>query len=196
MQTTAFPSDLVHVPAHARVTETYGFTPGVLALGAVLVLVGGALDVVLRGYHDLQQLYAPLGALVAIPLFGGWEVMRRFRRTSLAFAGGHLGVYRSARLAQTASRAQLWIYKLSIANTIREICSTCMLGLMCLGGAVAMIASAPGVGLMCLGGAVGMLGAFASAIWARIACRHFLVPRDGRTERVMLTRTDATRVGL
>jgi hypothetical protein len=47
--------------------------------------------------------------------------------------------------------------------------------------------------LIFLGAGIGSAGAFVSSIYARIACRHFFVPRGGGTEQVMFTRGQCDR---
>lgn len=191
-----FPPTLDAVPAEARLPETFAFTPGALAAGAVLGLAGWLIALGARGPSRLDDLYVPAGCAAGAVLFGTWELLRRLGRTVVAFHGNQIGMYRGGKLSDVAYRSQIMVYQLSILNTIRELLAFGMLGLMALGGGAATVGKNLGIGLIFLGVGVGLTGAFISSIYARIACRHFFVPKGQGTEQVMFTRGAAGRFGL
>lgn len=196
-QHSPFPPALDAVPAEARLTETFAFTPGALAIGAILGLAGFLSAMATRGgAKSVEDLYLPGGCAAGAVLFGLWEVLRRMSRTSLVFQGDRMGVYRGGQLTQVAHRGQIMVYQLSVFNTIRELFAFGFLALVALGGGGISLARDPGVGLTFLGAGVGCGGAFVSSIYARIACRHFFVPKGNGTEQVMFTRGVLGRFGL
>lgn len=195
-QQSPFPPTLDAVPAEARLPETFAFTPGALAVGAVLGLAGWLMSFLSRGPSKLEDLYVPAGCVAGAILFGLWEIFRRLGRTVVAFHGDQIGVYRSGKLTDVAYRSQIMVYQLSVINTVRELLAFGMLGLMSLGGGAVTVGRDLGMGLIFLGIGVGLTGAFISSIYARIACRHFFVPKGQSTEQVMFTRGAAGRFGL
>ncbi|MCB9596966.1 MAG: hypothetical protein H6719_29860 [Sandaracinaceae bacterium] len=191
-----FPASLDQVPAHAVAVETFGFTPLSLALGGLLGLLGSLVGLATHGMNQgLPDLYLPAGCLAGLLVFGGFEVWRRRSKTALAFMGDHVAVYRAGQLAETFTRRGIILYRLSILNTIREVMLFGILGPFAILGGLATLAE-PSIGLCVLGVGVGMTGAAASAIYARVACRHFFVPRGGTTEHVVFTRGLAERFGI
>ncbi len=195
-QHSPFPPALESVPAEARLPETFAFTPGALAAGAVLGLAGWLITLGSRGATSLEDLYVPAGCVAGALLFGIWEVFRRLGRTVVAFHGDQIGVYRSGKLVDVAYRSQIMVYQLSVINTVRELVAFGMLGMMALGGGAMTVARDLGMGLIFLGVGIGLSGAFVSSIYARIACRHFFVPKGKSTEQVMFTRGAAGRFHL
>lgn len=195
-QNTTYPPTLDAVPEHARVAETFGFTPLSLATGGFLGFVGSLIAVLTRGVDEVSDLYLPAGCLAGFLLFGAWELMRRRSRTALAFAGQEVGIYRAGKLVEVVHRSQLTIYKLSIINTIRELFLFGMVGFFGLIGGLSMLMSDAAIGLCVLGVGVGMSGAFVSSVYARVACRHFFVPRGRGTEHVVFVRSVIDPFGL
>ena len=196
MQQTQFPPRIEVVPEHATVTETFGFTPLSFSAGALLGLIGSTIAVITIGVHELSDLYIPLGCLGGLVLFGAWELWRRRRRTTLAFAGNQIGIYRGGQLAEVAYRSQMVIYQLNIVNTMRELALFGIVGLGGLMAGITMMVPAPAFGLCALGVGVGMTGACASSVYARIACRHFYVPRGRGSEHVVFTSRAIERFGI
>jgi hypothetical protein len=196
-QGQSFPPTIDAVPEDSRLTETFAFTPGALSVGALLGLVG---FLVALGSHGgpraVEDLYLPGGCIAGTLLFGAWEILRRLRRTAIVFWGNQIGIYRGGQLAQVAYPSQITVYQLSIINTIRELFAFGILALFALGGGAASLAGDLGMGLTFLGAGVGLGGAFVSSIYARIACRHFFVPKGDSTEQVMFTRGTLGRFGL
>ncbi len=193
-----FPPTLDGVPAEGRLTETFAFTPGALAIGALLGLVGSISTLGLRehGLVAVEQIYLPGGCFLVALLFGIGEIWRRLHRLQVVFWGDQIGVYRQGRLLQTAYRSQIQIYQLSVLNTIRELGAFGMFALVGLALGVFSSGSDLGLRLMFIGGAIGACGAFASSIYARLACRHFFVPDGKSADQVMFTRGDAGRFGI
>jgi hypothetical protein len=195
-QPQGFPPTLDAVPDHARLSETFAFIPGALALGGVFGLIGLMIGISQHGFNDLGQLLWPAGCFVIAVLFGFWEIWRRTHRTSVAFLGDQIGVYRSGALQQVAYRSQITIYQLNIVNTLRELMLFGILALAGVCGGVGELDKDLGFGLAGIGFAIGSVGALVSSIYARIACRHFFVPQGNGTEQVMFTRGAAGRFGL
>lgn len=195
-QATTFPTALAEVPAHARVAETFGFTPLSLSIGGFLGFAGSLIGVAMRGIDELSDVYLPAGCLAGFLLFGAWELMRRRSKTVLAFAGPQIGIYRKGILGEVVQRSAIAIYKLSIVNTIRELMIFGIFGFFGTFGGLMTIARDPALGLCMLGGGIGMAGAFVSSIYARVACRHFFVPRGRGTEHVVFARAVIDPFGL
>ena len=192
-----FPPALDAVPPEHRLTETFAFTPGALSIGGALGLAGFLIAFgTSGGPKSLDDMYLPGACAVGAVLFGAWEIVRRMQRTSLVFAGDQMGVYRGGQLAQVAYRRQITIYQLSVLNTVRELFAFGFLALILLPGAAFSLARDPATGLMMLGAGLGSAGAFASSVCARIACRHFFVPKGTGTEQVMFTRGELGRFGI
>lgn len=193
-QQHAFPPTIDAVPAEARLTETFAFIPGSLAIGGILGLIGLAVNLASQQTPlTVEDLYLPAGCLAVALLFGAWEIGRRLRRTAVVFHGGKIGIYRSGRLTDVAYPGQISIYQMHIANTIRELMVFGVLTLGTLAGGAPTVTSNAGPGLILLGAGLGSAGAFVSSIYARLACRHFLVPRSQGSEQVMFTRGQCER---
>ncbi len=192
----SFPPDLDVVPPEGKAVETFAFTPGALAIGGVLGLIGSCIGIAGHKSWQMEDLYLPAGCFAGAVLFGFWEIWRRTHRTALAFWGSQIGVYRSGALTDTAYRTQLTIYQLSIANTIREIFAFGFFALIAVGGGLATLGRDLGMGLTFLGASVGLVGALISSLYARIGCRHFFVPKGNSTEQVMFTRSAIDRFGV
>jgi hypothetical protein len=195
-QHQVFPDTLDAVPADARVSEAIPFTPGALAIGGVLGLIGSSIGLATYGVRRLEDLYVPGGCLLGAVLFGTWEVMRRRRRVAIAFNGNQLGIYRGGKLSETAYRSQLTIYQLSFINTFRELFAFGILAVFGLFAGFLSIGHNASTGLVMLGGGVGMAGAFGSSIYARILCRQIFVPKNGTTEQVGFVKSDLGRFGI
>ena len=191
-----FPPTLDGVPAEGRLAETFAFTPGSLAIGGVLGLLGACIGIQKYGFRELEQLYLPGGCFLGAVLFGAGEIWRRMHRLQVVFWGNQIGVYRRGSLLQTAYRSQIQIYQLSILNTIREVGAFGMFAFIGVLLGVFSVGRDLGLGLMFMGAAIGSCGAFASSIYARIACRHFFIPDGKSTDQVMFTRGDAGRFGI
>jgi hypothetical protein len=195
-QHEVFPQSLEQVPKEALITETFAFTPGALAIGGFLALIGLLIGIVNHGIREANDILPPLGCFVGMLLFGAWEVFRRLRRVSLAFNANQIGVYRRGMLEQVAYRSQLTFYKLSIINTIRELFAFGFLGIGGFFAGIFSFGAAPETGLAILGVSVGCCGAFASSIYARVMCRHYFVPKGHGTEQVMFASSATSRFGL
>jgi hypothetical protein len=195
-QATTFPTSLADVPAHTRVAETFGFTPLSLSVGGFLGFAGSLIGVAMRGIDELSDLYLPGGCLVGFLLFGAWELMRRRSPTVLAFAGPQIGVYRGGTLGEVVHRSGVTIYQLSILNTIRELFFFGMVGFFSLSGGLMTLARDRALGLCVLGVGVGTSGAFVSSIYARVACRHFFIPRGRGDEHVVFAKAKIDPFGL
>jgi hypothetical protein len=196
-QQIPFPSTLETVPPEARLTETFAFIPGALAIGALLSLVGILIRVASDGgLRSIEDLYIPAGCVAGAALFGMWEIWRRMRKTTLAFRGDHIGVYRQGKLEGVIYRSQITIYELNIFNTIREFVVFGIFGFGGLFSILAAIGSEPAQCLMLLGIGVVCIGAFISSMYARMACRHLFIPKGGGTEQVMFTRGAIGRFGI
>lgn len=192
-----FPPALDAVPPEHRLTETFAFTPGALAIGAALGLAGFSIAFgTSGGPKSLDDLYLPGACAAGAILFGAWETLRRMQRTSLVFAGDRMGVYRGKQLAEVAHRGQITIYQLSVLNTVRELFGFGLFTLILLPAAAFSLGREPATGLMMLGAGLGSAGALASSIYARIACRHFFVPKGTGTEQVMFSRGELGRFGM
>jgi hypothetical protein len=191
-----FPPTIDAVPAEGRLAETFAFTPGALAIGGLLGLIGSFIGIQQHGFRELEQLYLPGVCFLVAVFFGAGEIWRRMHRLEVVFWGNQIGVYRRGMLVQTAYRSQIQIYQLSILNTIRELMAFGMFALIGLALGIFSARSDLGLRLMFIGAAIGSCGAFTSSIYARIACRHFFIPDGKSTDQVMYTRGDASRFGI
>lgn len=191
-----FPPTLEGVPTEGQLVETFAFIPGALALGGVLSLIGSFVYIGKHQFREMGDLVWPAGCFFGAVIFGAWEIWRRMGRTTVLFWGDQIGLYRGGKLQQTAYRSQIQIYQLNILNTIRELIGFGFFALVGLFVGLAALGSDLGTGLSFIGGAIGLISAFISSIYARVACRHFFVPKGRGTEQVMFTRGQATRFGL
>lgn len=192
-----FPQSLQAVPPDGQLAETFAFTPGALASGAVLGLLGFAIGLGMRGGpKSVEDIYLPLGCAGGAFVFGLWEVTRRMKRTVLVHYGNQIGIYRGGQLTDVGYRSQITIYQLSVLNTVRELFAFGILALFALTGGAVSVVNDPSSGLVYLGVGIGLAGAFLSSIYARIACRHFFVPKGNGSEQVMFTREECNRFGL
>ena len=196
-QQQPFPPTIDAVPAEERLAETFMFTPGALAVGALLGLVGSGVAFASPGGPTLaERFYWPAGCIAGALLFGAWEIMRRLRRTSLVFHGDQIGIYRAGRLAEVASRGQLQIHSIHLLATIRlGMLFTC-LGAWALIKGAAFFDQDPGLGLLVLGAAVPCWVAFVSLLYVHIACREVFVPMGSGTELLTFTRAACKRFGM
>lgn len=191
-----FPPTLDQVPPEGQAVETFAFTPGALAIGGVLGLLGSFIGIATSRYWQMDRLFLPLGCFVGAVLFGFWEIWRRTHRTALAFRGAQMAVYRSGALQSTGYRTQLTIYQLNIVNTVREILGFGFFGFITFFAGLGLLRTNLGDGLCCMGAAIGFIGALISSLYARIGCRHFFVPKGNGTEQVMFTRSVIDRFGI
>lgn len=192
-QAPQFPPTIDAIPAEGRLVETFAFTPGALGIGGLLAFIGSAIGLAQHGFHKMDQLIVPAVCFFGGVLFGGWEIWRRIGRATLVFWGPSIGIYREGKLSQTCYRSQVTIYKLHIVNTIREVFGFGFLALFGVGYGMFAIGADLGLGLTGIGAGIGAVGAFGSSIYARIACRHFFIPKGNTTEQVMFTRGETTR---
>lgn len=196
-QTHPFPQSLDAVPPDGQLAETFAFTPGALASGAILGLIGFAIGLGMRGGpKSIEDIYLPLGCAGGAVIFGLWEVMRRLKRTVIVHYVNQIGIYRGGQLTDVGQRGQIAIYQLSVLNTVRELMAFGILALFAITGGAFTVMRDPSSGLVFLGAGIGLGGAFFSSIYARIACRHFFVPKGNGSEQVMFTRAECNRFGL
>jgi hypothetical protein len=191
-----FPPSLDGVPPHAKITETFGFTLVSLALGALVGLAGAVVAVLTHGFRDMRHVYVGAACLVGAVVFGIAEVLRRRRRVALAFTGTEVGIYRDGVLAGVVPRQHIAIRRLSARTTLRELGLFGVLGPMSTLASFGLLGTDLALGLGVLAVGLGSLAALASTIYARIMCRHFAIPSGRVTEAILLTRSDAQRVGL
>lgn len=187
-----FPKDFDAVPADARTIEALGITPITFAIGFSIALLGCAVGLLEHGFHGVSDLYIPAGCALGFVVFAGAEIWRRTSRYGLAFAGNQVGIYRKGQLQSVVPRAHVMPFKLSLLNTIRELMLFGVLAFFGLAGS-AVIFSQPMIGLWGLGVGVALAGGFASSIYIRLMCLHYIV-HDHAT--LAFTRGDAARLHL
>ncbi|MFO0589827.1 MAG: hypothetical protein U0441_19965 [Polyangiaceae bacterium] len=192
-QEPQFPPTIDAIPAEGRLVETFAFTPGALGIGGLLAFIGSAIGLSQHGFRAMDQLIMPAACFFGGVLFGAWEIWRRIGRATLVFWGPAIGIYREGKLSQRCYRSQITIYQLNILNTIREVLGFGFMALIAGGYGLVSIGSDLSVGLVGIGIGIGGVGAFASSIYARIACRHFFIPKGNSTDQVMFTRGEADR---
>lgn len=192
-QEPQFPPTIDPIPAEGRLVETFAFIPGALGIGGLLAFVGSCIGIASHGFRAMDQLYVPAACFFGGVLLGGWEIWRRIGRSTVVFWGPQIGIYREGKLSQTAYRSQITIYQLNIANTIREVMGFGLMALFGGGWGLFSIKGDLGMGLTGIGIGIGAVGAFASSIYARIACRHFFLPKGKSSEQVMFTRGECNR---
>jgi hypothetical protein len=110
--------------------------------------------------------------------------------------GDRIGVYRKAQLETVIGFGQVTWFRLNLANSLREYMLFGVFGMGGLLGVVGSLSSGslPGA-LWAAAAALGGIGGFASSIWSRGMCNHYIVPKGNGTETVVLRRSELTRVG-
>lgn len=173
------PRELAAVPPTQRVDETNPWLAGTLAVAGLLVAIGTLVDILSSPRHDDSQLKLLGGALAATLLFGGYEIYRRTRRSALAFLPDRtIAIYTKGQLVGHVHAGQISWFKLNVVNTIREFM---LFGIFALGGVFGLTALnfRGGFLFFVLAACLGSISAFASSIYDRVMCVHYVVPGAG-----------------
>jgi hypothetical protein len=195
----ALPPSLHEVPHDARLHETFGVGLGAVAIGSLILAANYLVQLVGEGFQDVQDLEWFGGTLVLGLATGAGEIFRRARATTIVPRGPQVGLYRGGKLDRVIGFGEIGEFRLRITNTIRELFAFGMLGVFGAIGAVveasdpanaslSVVAWALAVGIACLGG-------FASSIWVRTLAKHYIVPRGGGTEHVVVLKSSLRRFG-
>lgn len=196
-QPPTFPPTLASVPAEARLNETFPFAAAALTVSAVLGLVGSLAGLALRrGPLAASDLYWPVGCAVVALVLVAWEVFRRRDRRVVVFEGDYVAEYRAGEFVRYGHVTHVTHYQLSAYNTLRELLAFAVIGYGAFAIGLDDLHDNPGSGLTALGVGVGMVGAFLSSVYARVACRHFILPGSTEDDAVMFTRGAARRFRL
>lgn len=174
------PRDLALIPPTQRIDETSGWIAGTLGVVGLLVALGMLIEMASakRVADDSWKILG--GAVAGMVVFGGFEVYRRLRRSALAFFPDRsIGIYNKGQLVGTVYANQISWFKLSIANTIREMF---LFGFLALGGvaALSVFPMRGGFALFAIAGGLGGVSMLASSIYDRMLCLHYIVPGAGQ----------------
>lgn len=196
VQPRAFPENLVDAPRELRIDETFGFFPGAVVVTGFFALIGSVIALIRNEGLTIPQLEFSGGAMVAIVLFGVWEVFRRTRPTSVVLMNGQLGLYRKGKLDKVVSFGQISHFRLNIVNSMREYVLFGLVGFGGFASGAALLGSdqlETAIWTMAVG--LGGMVAFASSVYARGMCFHYDLPKGGGTERVALRKKELRTIG-
>lgn len=112
------------------------------------------------------------------------------------FKGDYVGEYRAGSFVRFGHITHVTRYQLRAYNTFRELFMFGVIGCSAFAIGLHELHGDPGLGLTALGVGVGMVGAFISSVYARIACRHFILPGGTKDNAVLFTRAAAARFRL
>ncbi len=197
---SGLPVALMQVPASARLKETFGVGFGALGIAGFFIFAGYALDAVLNGLGDLENLAYLGGGLAVGVLASGVELYRRLRPTVLVPFGDRIGIYRRGQLSGTIAWGQLVEFRLRITNTIRELV---LYGAVCFWAGLSALAFAADASASSVlwvawsfAAATFGFGALGSTIWVRMLSKHYFVPKGGGREKVMLLKSKLRTAGV
>jgi len=179
--------------ARAGVKETFGFTPGALALGGLIVAIGYVSHGLTSGFVLTRHVEIMLGGVAGAGAMGAYELFRRKRTLTLVLQPEGIGLFRQGKLIGVIHPSQVTWYKLSLLNTVKELWAF---------GFLALIAAPSpfllhGIGRLWASAiAVSALSAFVSSIWIRTMCKHFIIPMGNDSETVVLAKSKLKELGV
>ncbi|MBK7860908.1 MAG: hypothetical protein IPJ65_20345 [Archangiaceae bacterium] len=190
------PARLDQVPAEQQLRESIGLGYGGIGLGSLIVFVGYLLQLVRVGLAGDAWKFAAGSATVAV---GGFvlEVLRRRRPLTLVPQGPEVGVYKDGELKGTFPMKQLTLYKLSWANTFRELVLFGVFGAMATLGAVSTLLSGPpGLYTAWVWGVAVALDALAySSVLTRLMAKQYYLPGGTASGAVAFPKSQLAKVG-
>jgi hypothetical protein len=189
------PLKLDEVPVDRRLPEAIGIGFAGIGLGALIVFIGHAAQLATTGLQGDTWKFAAGSAAVAA---GGIAIELARRRKPLTLVPHELevGVYREGQLVGMFNVNQLTHYRLSWANTFRELILFGMFGAMASLGALFWLVSGPvGLPTAWVWGVAIALDALAySSVVTRLLSKQYYLP-TGASGAVAFRKSALERVG-
>jgi hypothetical protein len=189
------PAQLEHVPEEQRLPEALGIGFAGVGAGALIVFIGHAVQLATTGLTGDTWKFAAGSAAVAVAGIV-IELLRRRKPLTLVPQEHEVGVYREGQLVSTFPMNQLTLYRLSWANTFREMILFGMFGAFATLGALLSLVSGPlGLYTAWVWGVAIALDALAySSVLTRLMSKQYYLP-SGASGAVAFRKSALQRVG-